>query len=152
MLKQDAWLSATATHYHYDLAGRLIAESDATGSVTREYIDLAGLPLAIVADPLFPGDLTYVHADHLGQPQKMTDDSQVVVWNHVTRPFGETESLTGAATNNQRFPGQYADGESGYAYNYFRDYDPRLGRYLQSDPIGLGGGAEYLCVCGWESC
>ncbi|MBU2714256.1 RHS repeat-associated core domain-containing protein [Zooshikella sp. WH53] len=27
-----------------------------------------------------------------------------------------------------------------FFYNYFRDYDPTTGRYIESDPIGLAGG------------
>lgn len=39
-----------------------------------------------------------------------------------------------------RFPGQVADAHSALYYNYFRDYDPETGRYVESDPIGLLGG------------
>jgi RHS repeat-associated protein len=70
----------------------------------------------------------------------MTDSTKVIVWDAVYTPFGQVHSITGTATNNQRFPGQYADAETGYSYNYFRDYDPSTGRYVQSDPIGLDGG------------
>jgi RHS repeat-associated protein len=46
-----------------------------------------------------------------------------------------------------RLPGQRYDKESGLHYNYFRDYDPSIGRYAESDPIGLFGGVNiYLYV------
>ena len=86
------------------------------------------------------GNVAYVHTDQLGQPQKLTDASKAVVWDRVARPFGATAAETGTTAVALRFPGQWADAESGYHYNYFRDYDPSTGRYLQSDPIGLKGG------------
>jgi len=70
----------------------------------------------------------------------MTNAAKTIVWDAVYTPFGQVHSITGTATNNQRFPGQYADAETGFNYNYFRDYDPTTGRYIESDPIGLGGG------------
>lgn len=36
-----------------------------------------------------------------------------------------------------RFPGQYADAETGWHYNLHRHYDPRSGRYTAPDPLGL---------------
>ncbi|WP_235566460.1 RHS repeat-associated core domain-containing protein [Lysobacter sp. Root667] len=48
-----------------------------------------------------------------------------------------------------RFPGQRYDAATGLNYNYFRDYDAASGRYVQSDPIGLGGGmASYAYADG----
>jgi RHS repeat-associated protein len=50
-------------------------------------------------------------------------------------PFGEPYSVTGSITNNLRFPGQYYDSETGLHYNYYRDYKPEVGRYIEVDPI-----------------
>lgn len=82
----------------------------------------------------------YYHNDHLGTPQVMTDSAATVVWEASYSPFGEVDLLVNQITNNLRFAGQYYDQETGHHYNYFRDYDPELGRYIQSDPIGLAGG------------
>jgi RHS repeat-associated protein len=51
-------------------------------------------------------------------------------------PDGDSETVNLAL----RFPGQVYYGVGNYNYNYYRDYDPITGRYLESDPIGLEGG------------
>lgn len=96
-----------------------------------------------VAGDAIGGEVVYTHSDQLGTIQKLTDTSGGLAWDRTARPFGETVSISAASgvTQMQRFPGQYAD-ETGLSYNYFRDYDPTLGRYLQSDPIGLLGGVN----------
>jgi RHS repeat-associated protein len=90
----------------------------------------------------------YVHNDHLGTPMALTDESGAKVWSATYDPFGQAtvnEDVDGngePVTLNIRFPGQYYDQETGLHYNYFRYYDPELGRYLTSDPIGLAGGTN----------
>ncbi len=129
-------VNGITTVFHYSLSGQLIAESDAGGTVTAEYVYLNGNPLAKIEG----SNVYYYHNDHLGTPQKMTDGAGAVVWEGEFKPFGEAISVTGTITNNLRFPGQYYDAETGLNYNYFRDYNPVIGRYVQADPIGLRGG------------
>ncbi|MDF2075804.1 RHS repeat-associated core domain-containing protein, partial [Pseudomonas mendocina] len=65
-----------------------------------------------------------------------------VTWRAKAQAFGTTQVHLNTIDNALRFPGQYFDEETGLYQNYFRDYDPQLGRYVQSDPIGLLGGVN----------
>jgi len=85
--------------------------------------------------------LYFVHSDHLTTPQVITNQSQSVVWVVDYEPFGKAKlGLLNSINLDSRFPGQYFDRETNLYYNYFRDYDPSIGRYIESDPIGLAGG------------
>ncbi|MEX2475971.1 RHS repeat domain-containing protein [Marinobacter sp.] len=107
--------------------------------MTRQLIALIALVFSTMTAQA-ASQLYYIHTDHLGTPQVVTDSDQQVVWEGRQMPFGELHSQQGTITQPLRFPGQYADQETGFSYNYFRDYDASLGRYIQSDPIGLGAG------------
>ena len=79
--------------------------------------------------------------DHLGTPQQLTAVNGAVVWSAKYSSFGEAEvDPSSTIENNLRFPGQYFDRETGLYYNWHRYYDPRTGRYLRTDPIGLNSG------------
>jgi RHS repeat-associated protein len=86
--------------------------------------------------------LFYVHTNQVGAPLALSDDNGDIAWQATYTPFGKATIVTNNLPKHftARFPGQYADAETGFYYNYFRDYDPELGRYIQSDPIGLDGG------------
>ena len=100
--------------------------------------------------PTTSAHLYAIHTDHLGTPQAATDAQRHLVWQAATTPFGVTRILYAAGATAQapaftldlRLPGQVYDAETGLHYNYQRDYDPALGRYLTADPIGLAGGTQ----------
>ncbi len=83
-----------------------------------------------------------VHPEHLNTPRQVYDENQQLRWKwDQQEPFGnsppdENPAALGAFEFNLRFPGQYADKETGLHYNYFRDYAPTIGRYVQPDPLG----------------
>ncbi|WP_407951188.1 RHS repeat domain-containing protein [Parachitinimonas caeni] len=135
------------TRFAYDSEGHLIGEYDADGKARQEIVWLGDLPVALFtyeAGKL--KDSFAIHTDHLGTPRELTRQGNTVVWRWEGEPFGNSlpnEDVDGDGQKvsfNLRFPGQYHDSETGRFYNYFRDYNPATGRYVQSDPIGLAGG------------
>ena len=77
----------------------------------------------------------------------LTDKSGKIVWQGRAKAFGETTEIVNLIANPLRFPGQYGDNETGLHYNYFRYYDPEVGRYITSDPIRLKAGLNtYIYV------
>jgi RHS repeat-associated protein len=82
----------------------------------------------------------YYLNDHLGTPRKLMNQNGYVYWSADYTPFGEAHITKSNIPNNFRFWGQYYDQETGLHYNYHRYYDPKIGRYLQADPIGQRGG------------
>jgi RHS repeat-associated protein len=97
----------------------------------------------------------YYHNNHLGAPLAATDKAGNLVWAATYDSYGKATITTPPATPDKptieshlRLPGQMEDLETGLHYNYFRDYDPQTGRYVQSDPIGLGGGINTYAYVG----
>ncbi len=138
-------VGSTTTRFVYGETSQLLSE--ASGSNRREYVSLAGIPIAIVDG----SSLGFVVADGNGSPRVVTSDTGSVLWAwpYAMNPFGENRpvSTTGYVLN-LRLPGQYADGEAGLKYNLQRSFDAATGRYLQSDPIGLAGGASTYSYAG----
>jgi RHS repeat-associated protein len=135
------------TYFVFDEAGHLIGEYDGSGNLVQETVWLHDIPVATLRPNGSAVDIYYVHTDHLNTPRRITRPSDdAIVWSWDSDPFGTTaadEDPDGDETDfvyHLRFPGQYLDEETGLHYNYFRDYDPVTGRYVESDPIGLAGG------------
>lgn len=135
--KTDAAAPGTNTYFVYDEAGRLIGEYNSTGARLQETVWLGDLPVAT----LQASGTFFIAPDHLGAPYQITNAARAQVWLWDHDPFG-TDAPTGTLAYNLRFPGQYYDTETGLNYNYYRDYNPKLGRYIESDPIGLKGGVN----------
>ena len=148
--------SYRSLHFSYAPDGWLLSEfgkdSDRKRTFARDYVWLGAKPLAQIERKMRPDGTTrkakisYLHIDHLNTPRWASDNTGQAVWRWESDGFGKGSADRDVDGDGQktvirlRFAGQYHDRESGLYYNHHRDYDPNLGRYIQSDPIGLKGG------------
>lgn len=124
------------TYFLYADEG-LIGEYDGTGQEIKTYGWKPGSTWS--TDPLFMkegGEHYFYHNDHLGTPQKMISVTGATVWSAIYSSFGKAQVVpTSTLESNLRFPGQYEDAETGLHYNYYRYYQPLIGRYSRIDPL-----------------
>jgi len=110
-------------------------------SVKNEYIYLDNIPVGVIPRGYLQDGVYYIHTDHLGTPRRLADENGAIVWSWESDPFGESKAV-GSVELNLRFAGQYFDNETSTHYNINRDYNPKTGRYIESDPIGFDGGVN----------
>ncbi|SET74817.1 RHS repeat-associated core domain-containing protein [Stenotrophomonas indicatrix] len=136
----------------YDEAGQWVGNYSATGQAQQQAIWLDNYPVALIqtATAGVP-ELAYIQPDHLGTPRVVIDpvrDVAIWEWSNKSEVFGDQAPANDPDGDGVvfdlalRFPGQQATNASGLFYNYQREYEPAVGRYSQSDPIGLEGGVS----------
>ncbi len=132
-------------YYHYGAEG-LVAEYNESGSLIQSY---GYMPDSFfTSNPIFSHRPDFTEAkgyafyinDPIGLPQKLITNTGRKIWESGSDAFGKITITNSEFRNPLGFPGQYFDDESGFRYNFKRYYDPELGRYIKSDPIGLFGG------------
>jgi RHS repeat-associated protein len=75
--------------------------------------------------------------DLIGSPAELVGPDGALAGHQQHTLWGTTRWAANGASSPLRFPGQYADDETGLHYNHHRYYDPATGRYLSPDPLGL---------------
>ena len=136
------------TRFVWD-GSHLLQEIHPDGKYTYIYADQDSYePLAQVRDWTTEDgeskqEINYFHCDQIGIPREMTDKDGNLLWFGNYTGWGrlkEETRVTDTAYQPFRLQNQYADRETGLHYNFFRYYEPDVGRFVNQDPIGLMGG------------
>jgi RHS repeat-associated protein len=130
--------------FAYDERGHQVGQYSGLNILEQETVYLDDTPIAV----LTPTSAAYVKTDYRNTPRQAEFSGGTVQWAWDGQGFGESAPAKTTIAYGLRFPGQYADSETGTHYNYMRNYNPATGRYVQSDPSGLSGGLNTYAYAG----
>ena len=117
--------------YWYGSGGEILAETDASGNTTNEYIFFGGKRVALLP----AGSTAQFYAeDFLGSSRVVTSNTGVVCYDADFYPYGGERTVTNSCTqNNYKFEGKERDTETGNDDFGARYYSWRFGRWLSAD-------------------
>ncbi|EGQ9164534.1 RHS repeat-associated core domain-containing protein [Vibrio parahaemolyticus] len=149
---------SSISHYEYDALGRrtkkitqngiteflwegerLLGERTADGFRWYLYQPETYIPLAVLEN----GSIYLYECDQVGKPERLKDSAGNIVWSASYDVHGFASIGVEEVRNPLRFQGQYFDQETDLHYNLARYYDPKLGRFIQQDPISIAGGINH---------
>ncbi|NES63238.1 RHS repeat-associated core domain-containing protein, partial [Vibrio parahaemolyticus] len=149
---------SSISHYEYDALGRrtkkitqngiteflwegerLLGERTADGFRWYLYQPETYIPLAVLEN----GSIYLYECDQVGKPERLKDSAGNIVWSASYDVHGFASIDVEEVRNPLRFQGQYFDQETNLHYNLARYYDPKLGRFIQQDPISIAGGINH---------
>ncbi len=134
---RQAQKTVNGTKTRYIHAGiRIIAEYDNAGDFSKRYVHGTSLD-EVLLEIDDSNDVTYLHHDRIGSIIATTNDTGSVIDTYAYSPWGECGDMSGTTFG---FQGQRFDHETGLYFMKARHYDPKIGRFLQPDPIGYGDG------------
>lgn len=114
----------------------LVQTLDADMKTEVTYIHAPGIdrPVAMLRD----GKAYYYHIDYQGSVRRLTDENAKLVAAYDYDAFGNRKTLMESVDNPFAYTGRELDIVTGLYYFRARYYDPRLGRFISTDPIPAG--------------
>ncbi len=142
----------TVTKYVYD-GDHCIAEYNAYNQLKRKYIYGPGVdqPICLIDTMTSPAVTSYYHFDGLGSVVALTNASGNTVEVYEYDVYGRVGATDANHPNRIMFTGREYDKETGLYYYRARYYNPQIGRFLQTDPVGYGAGMNMYAYCGNNS-